>query len=106
LESVWRFGIWRHRFGFRQHLGLAVGGAGGGIDDAPDTGFARRAVDVEGAVDVHVVRGFGLLDGTRDGGYGGQVIDGIGAGEDADEFVVLADIDEVGFHLLLDGVEV
>lgn len=67
-------------------LGLtAVGGAGGGEDDAADAGVAHGFHEADGAADVDLIVFLRVEDGLGDGDAGGEVVDAIYLGEKGPE---------------------
>ena len=85
---------------------VAVGGGGGGVDDAADPGDASGFEEVEGSVEVGLVAGAGLLDGAGDGGEGGEVEDGVDAFAGFREGFRVAEVGGVDLDFAGDGREV
>ena len=73
---------------------VAVGGTGGGVGEALNSFVLGRHQNVQKTVDVGLVGGDGVLDGTGHGAEGGLVKDVIGAG---DGFFAVFQVADVAF---------
>src|ERR1019366_4428001 len=65
LERIGRFGPRRHALHFGEHVGIAIGRTGRGVDHASGLPFLSGPQYVEGAVDIDLVRRHRIVDGAR-----------------------------------------
>ena len=79
LDGVGREGAGEHVFLLGLGGLVSVGRGGGGVDDAADTGVAGGDEEVQGAVDVGLVRGERVFDGAGNGGEGSLMEDVVDA---------------------------